>query len=258
MKMNSGNPNQGTGTQRSSLKCCWMLAGVVAYKLCDRGYECEKCSFDQAMVGPSRLMAGAGVSQLPEAGAAECLLFHDRHVWARVQPRGLVTTGLDDFGRRLTGRVYCVELPRLGSRIAAGGAAWTIVHHEGKVTLAAPVEGVVEKVNERLYQNPALINEDPYGAGWAVVLTPLDPVRDLKTLRSGSEAAPWIAAESERLARLVARAGGSHWTLPDGGRMVNDLHEVIPTDIRARILDLFLSSNTSRPSGLAEPESAGQ
>jgi glycine cleavage system H lipoate-binding protein len=235
-----------------------MLAGVVAYKLCDRAYECENCSFDQALGGRSRLLARTSVQQLPEADAAESLLFHERHGWARVQSRGLVTTGLDDFGRRLAGRVYCVELPRLGTRIAAGGAAWTIVHHEGKVTLAAPVEGVVEKVNERLYQNPALINDDPYGAGWAVVLTPLDPVRDLKTLRSGSETAPWIAAESERLSRLVARAGRSHWTLPDGGRMVNDLHEAIPPDIRARILDLFLSSNTSRPPGLAEPGSAGQ
>jgi glycine cleavage system H protein len=258
MNIKSDTPNQGLGTQASSLKCCWMLAGVVAYKLCDRGYECENCSFDQAMAGPSRFMAGAGVPHLPEAGAAESLLFHDRHVWARVQPRGLVTTGLDDFGRRLAGRVYCVELPRPGTRIAAGGAAWTIVHHEGKVTLAAPVEGVVEKVNERLYRNPSLISEDPYGAGWAVVLKPLDSVRDLKSLRSGSETAPWIASESERLSRLVARAGGSHWTLPDGGRMVNDLHEAIPADIRARILDLFLSANTSRPSGLAEPESAGQ
>ena len=34
-----------------ALPCVWMSAGLVAYKLCDRGFECEGCPFDQAMRG---------------------------------------------------------------------------------------------------------------------------------------------------------------------------------------------------------------
>ena len=250
--------SQGLGDQTSSLKCCWMLAGVVAYKLCDRGYDCEKCPFDEAMGRRSHFSSWLGAPGPSEGPSPDSLLFHDRHVWARLEAGGRVTTGLDDFGRRLAGRIYCVQLPPLGTRLAAGDAAWTIVHHEGKVSLAAPVAGVVEDVNDRLRRNPTLVNRDPYGAGWAVSLAPLDLANDVKSLRPGMETAPWIAAESERLSRHLARAVGSHWTMPDGGRMIDDLHEAIPPDVRARVLELFLSANTSRPSDLSETETAGE
>ncbi len=258
MNTREGDVFQAGSGEKSSLKCCWMLAGVVAYKLCDRGYECENCPFDEAMGRRPHFSSLLGAPGPSDRAAADSLLFHDRHVWARVEGDGRVTTGLDDFGRRLAGRVYCVQLPTVGTRIAAGDAAWTIVHHEGEVSLAAPIAGVVEKVNEKLRHNPALVNRDPYGDGWAVSLEPLDLANDVKRLRPGAETAAWIAAESERLSRHLARAGGSHWTLPDGGRMIEDLHEAIPSDLRARVLDLFLSANTSRPSGHPEAAPAGE
>ncbi len=250
--------SQDPQSRTSSLKCCWMLAGVVAYKLCDRRYECEKCSFDQAMGGRSRPSAWAALPRVSDRAAIESLLFHDRHVWARVDSPPRVMTGLDDFGRRLCGRIYCVGLPKVGTRIAAGDAAWTIVHHEGEISLAAPVAGIVEDVNEQLRRNPALVNRDPYGAGWAIALTPLDLVNDVQSLRSGPEIAPWIARESERLSRQLTQTGLSHWTLPDGGRLIDDLHEAIPPNLRARVLDSFLSANTSRPAGLPETGTAGE
>ena len=82
-------------------------------------------------------------------------------------------------------------------------------------------------------------------------------VQNPVALDDDTEPEPWIAAESERLSRHLARAGGSHWTLPDGGRMVDDLHEAIPSDVRAQVLELFLSAN-SRPAGLPETAPAGE
>lgn len=242
------------GPSPEGLKCCWMLAGVVDYKLCDQQYECESCSFDEAMRN-RRARASVGVASDGVRNGVGSLLFHDRHVWARLEAGGRVRTGLDDFGRRLAGRIYCVQLPKLGTRIAAGAPAWKAVHHEGEVSLAAPVAGVVEEVNERLSHNPTLVNQDPYGAGWAVALTPLDLVADLQGLRFGADTAPWIAAESERLGREVACAAGSQWTLPDGGRLIDDLHEAVPPHLRTRILDLFLSA-TNGPSGRTQTETA--
>jgi glycine cleavage system H protein len=250
---------RGGAADRSLLKCCWMLAGVVDYKLCDRRYECEGCSFDQAMRNRRFLQAGSEFRHpFSEASATDSLLFHPRHVWARVESAGRIRTGLDDFGRRLAGRIYCVELPEPGTRITAGKSAWTVVHHDGKVSLAAPVAGVVAEVNERLRHEPALVNEDPYGAGWAMVLTPLDLAADLRDLRFGAEIAPWIATESERLGCELASAGKSLPTLMDGGSLVGDLHHAIPSEVRARILDLFLSEQMNRPLGASATETAGE
>lgn len=246
------------GFEASSLKCCWMIAGIVDYKLCDRHYECDDCGFDQAMRNPGRLAAAAGLARCPSAAAAtDSLLFHPRHVWARFETGGRVRTGLDDFGRRLAGRIYCVALPEPGTRIAAGEPAWTFVHGDGEVSVAAPVSGIVAESNERLRHQPSLVNQDPYGAGWAVVLTPTDLATDLRDLCFGAEIAPWIAEESEKLNRELTSAGEALPTLMDGGCLVDDLHQAIPAEARSRILDLFLSANKSRPSDPPTTSSAG-
>jgi glycine cleavage system H lipoate-binding protein len=228
---------------QSALKCCWMLAGVVSYKLCDQRYECETCGFDHAIRNRgARLFAD--LKSVPAGGdelAAKSLLFHPRHVWARIEGEGKIRTGLDDFGRRLAGHIYCVGLPQPGDRLRAGDPAWTIVHHDGEIALASPISGVVEEVNDRLRRQPTLANKDPYGDGWAIVLSPSDLSGDLHGLRFGAETAAWSAAESEKLLLEL----GSQSTLMDGGRLVENLHEAIPAAQRPRILDLFLSATKS-------------
>lgn len=239
------NP-QAPGIDERALECCWMLADVVSYKLCDRRYECEGCPFDEAMrMRRARLPWDPAV----DVACAEPLLFHPRHVWARIESGGRIRTGLDGFGRRLMGRLYCVQLPEKGAQIAAGEAAWSVVHHEGQVSLASPVSGVVVEVNERLRSHPALVEQDPYGQGWAIVLSPTDLAADLEGLRIGAGLGPWIAEESEKLMRAFSNAPGSHPTLMDGGRLVEDLHAALPLEERARVVDLFLSAAASHVSG---------
>jgi glycine cleavage system H lipoate-binding protein len=224
-----------------------MVAGVVAYKLCDQRFECETCSFDQAIRNRSeRLFAGVSGAEDP---AARWLLFHPRHTWARIEAEGKIRTGLDDFGRRLAGQIYCVELPKPGDTVRAGEPAWTIAHHDGKIGLASPVSGVVEEVNDRLLRHPALAYKDPYGDGWAIVVSPSSLPGDLKGLRYGADPA-WLASETERLAREL----GSGSTLMDGGHLIENIHEAIPAGERARLLELFLSAvPNSMPAFPARP-----
>ena len=228
-------------TTNEALKCCWMVAGVVAYKLCDQRYECETCSFDHAIRNrSSRLFAGVGEGRLSaEDPAGRWLLFHPRHTWARIESEGKIRTGLDDFGRRLAGQIYCVELPEPGTAVRAGEPAWTIAHHDGKVALASPVSGTVEQVNGELLHQPSLANKDPYGDGWAMVVSPSSLSGDLRKLRYGAGDA-WLAAETERLVRELSP--GSQSTLMDGGRLIENIHEAIPASDRSRILELFLSA----------------
>ena len=210
-------------------------------------YECNDCSStrrcetrDASPPGPDSLGALGGrrhrVASLPPPPRL-----------GAVRTGGRVRTGLDEFGRRLPGRIYCVALPEPGTRIAAGEPAWTFVHCDGEVSVAAPVSGIVAESNERLRHQPSLVNQDPYGAGWAVVLCPRPRRRPAGSV-FGAEIAPWIAEESEKLSRELTSAGDSLPTIMDGGCFVDDLHQAIPAEARSRILDLFLSANKSRPS----------
>jgi glycine cleavage system H protein len=234
MKPNRPVSSQDPGD--NTAKCFWMLAGIVDYKLCDLHFACETCPFEQAMHNRP--------AQQPSPGPADSgLFFHPRHVWARVEAGGRVRTGLDVFGSRLAGQIYCVQLPAPGTRVTSGAPAWSAVHHEGEIDLAAPVSGVVMEVNEKLLVNPGLVTQDPYGEGWAVVISPTALVDDLVGLCFGKAAEPWLSAESQRLGGELTRVAGAAATLPDGGRLVANLHDAIPQEHRVRILNLFLSAS---------------
>lgn len=54
------------------MPCIWMSAGLVAYKLCDRGFECDGCPFDRAMRGalpPVRVGRGPNAGPTIEGGS---------------------------------------------------------------------------------------------------------------------------------------------------------------------------------------------
>jgi glycine cleavage system H protein len=92
------------------------------------------------------------------------LRFSDRHVWARAEDgRGdVVTLGITDFGQRSLGDVLCLELPRVGERVAKGAAAAWGDSYRRAFELVSPVAGEVVEVNAPLAQQPAHVNAYPY------------------------------------------------------------------------------------------------
>lgn len=257
------------------LKCVWMLAGVVAYKLCDRQYECDDCPFDLALresapLHPVRAVTTVPVSNRPSAlnvwdQASEGIgvqgyelargLFYDRgHTWARIEEGGMVRVGLDDFGQKLAGRIYAVTLPEPGAQVKQGWASWAIAHQVGETTLAAPVTGVVQQVNEKLALNPSLLNRSPYGQGWAMLIQPKQLVEDLERLYYGEHAQQWYEQEVWRLSQELKNAMASSRpdvgvTLQDGGSRIEDLTRAISASQVQHIIDLFLAATVNHRLG---------
>lgn len=80
--------------------------------------------------------------------------------------------GLSDFRQQASGDVAFVELPQVGSQVAAGGDLASIETIKVDLTVPAPFGGEVVAVNPALEDSPELINQDPYGDGWLVELKP--------------------------------------------------------------------------------------
>jgi glycine cleavage system H lipoate-binding protein len=144
-----------------------MEAGVVDYKLCDRDYDCEHCPFDNLFNSRNSKTSltrieGRDTSREVQAG----LFYHPAHSWARIEEGGRVRAGLDDFAQRILGRPYLISMFEPGSTVRSGRGCAFITHQAGVAALVAPVSGTVKEVNPALYQQPALLNRDPYGAGW--------------------------------------------------------------------------------------------
>jgi glycine cleavage system H protein len=67
--------------------------------------------------------------------------------------------------------VVFVDLPKVGTDVAAGGALGEIESTKSVSEIYAPVSGTVTKVNDALSSAPEVVNADPYGAGWICEIT---------------------------------------------------------------------------------------
>jgi glycine cleavage system H protein len=83
---------------------------------------------------------------------------------------GVVQVGITDFAQGELGDVVFVELPKVGANFARMDVFGTIEAVKAVSELFCPLSGEVVEVNERLDQEPALVNNDPYGEGWMVKL----------------------------------------------------------------------------------------
>ena len=95
------------------------------------------------------------------------LRYSPEHEWARtLDGTSKVRIGVTDYAQDALGDVVYVDLPAVGTEIAAGEAVGELESTKSVSEVYAPVGGTVTGVNEALADNPQLLNEDPYGEGW--------------------------------------------------------------------------------------------
>jgi glycine cleavage system H protein len=115
----------------------------------------------------------------------EDLRYTPEHEWARLE-NGLVTVGITSYATDQLGDVVYVELPEVGKRLEAMKPFGVVEAVKTVSDLFAPVAGVVAEVNGSLSDNPALVNQAPFGDGWMVRIRP-DATADLQALMSSSD-----------------------------------------------------------------------
>jgi glycine cleavage system H protein len=91
--------------------------------------------------------------------------FTKEHEWLRVEG-DLVVVGITEHAASALGDVVFVELPEIETVVAEGDEVSVIESVKAASDILAPVDGEIVAVNEKLTENPGLVNEDPLGAGW--------------------------------------------------------------------------------------------
>jgi glycine cleavage system H protein len=87
------------------------------------------------------------------------------HEWLRVQG-DLVVVGITEHAAEQLGDVVFVELPEIDAMVAQGDEVCVIESVKAASDILAPLDGEIVAVNEKLTDNPGLVNEDPTGAAW--------------------------------------------------------------------------------------------
>jgi glycine cleavage system H protein len=113
------------------------------------------------------------------------------HLWVRLEGKR-ARVGLDDMAQHSAGKVSAVRLKPAGRPIAAGKPFGTMEAGKYVGPLKAPVAGQVVDVNAEVMSQPGLLNIDPYGQGWLVVIELADPIKDLAGLIRGAAVQGWL------------------------------------------------------------------
>jgi glycine cleavage system H protein len=100
--------------------------------------------------------------------------YTERHEWARVEGNR-IRIGITDYAQDALGDVVYVDTPEMGTEVKAGEPFGEVESTKSVSDVYSPVSGTVVDVNVQLGDTPALVNQDPYGEGWMIVVEPSDP-----------------------------------------------------------------------------------
>jgi glycine cleavage system H protein len=105
----------------------------------------------------------------------EELRYTTEHEWVSSEEGNRVRVGITDFAQDALGDVVYVDLPEEGTEVTAGEPFGEVESTKSVSDIFSPVSGRVVERNGVLSETPELVNQDPYGEGWMVVVEMTDP-----------------------------------------------------------------------------------
>ena len=116
----------------------------------------------------------------------ENLKYLSSHEWVKLEDDGTVTVGISDHAQDLLGDIVFVELPEVGQKLGAEEEAAVVESVKAASDIFSPIDGKVTEINEKLLDEPDLVNVSPYEDGWFFKMQP-DDLESLKSLLSSEE-----------------------------------------------------------------------
>jgi glycine cleavage system H protein len=121
------------------------------------------------------------------------LRYTKTHEWAKLEDDGTVLIGITEHAQGLLGDMVFVELPEL-MEVTAEEECAVVESVKAASDVYSPINGEIVEINSLLLDDPALINTDPYGAGWLFRIKPVDE-EELRDLLDADQYQQHVASE---------------------------------------------------------------
>lgn len=112
----------------------------------------------------------------------------ENNVWARLREDGLVVVGMTAYACSLSGVIVSFTAKKVGKQVGRDKSCATVESGKWVGPVKAPVSGEVVEINQEVSADPSLINDDPYGQGWLLLIRPEDWLAESVHLLTGEEA----------------------------------------------------------------------
>ena len=110
------------------------------------------------------------------------LYYSKEHEWVLIEKNGLIRIGITDYAQKKMHEIVFVALPSKGFEVKQREILGTAESVKAVSEVFSPVSGQVIEVNEELALSPELVNQDPYGKGWMVLIKPTNLELEKKKL----------------------------------------------------------------------------
>ena len=130
-------------------------------------------------------MVKVGDYEVPEG-----LYFSDDFEWIKVEGEK-VRMGISDYAQKQLREIVYIELPEEGTELVQNEPYGTLESVKAVSDLISALSGTIEEVNKEIQSNPELLNTDPFGKGWLILLKPLQLEEEKRNLMDFDKAVKW-------------------------------------------------------------------
>ena len=121
------------------------------------------------------------------------LRYHKEHEWVRVSGTQ-ATMGISHFAQDALGDIVFIDMPKVGAVVKAGQQIGEVESTKTTSTIYTPVSGTIAKINADLKDHPEVVNSDPYGKGWMVVID-LSSVSEVEKLMTAEQYEAFLSTQ---------------------------------------------------------------
>jgi glycine cleavage system H protein len=186
----------------------------------------------------------SGMLRIPQG------VFYSRfHTWAHLEISGIAKVGIDDFLQHITGEVKFCNLKPPGSFISKGELLADIDQNGKFLQIYSPISGEVMNTNPMLFEEPGILNEDPFGKGWIYRIKPTKWIAETSSCFMAEEAVSWSKKELERFKDFILQSAmkyspeTSMVMLQDGGELYDKPLNDLPNEVWQDFQKTFLNSD---------------
>lgn len=165
------------------------------------------------------------------------------HCWAAINPNGNVDVGIDDFAKKIIGKVDDIDLPDLGMEVKKGQHLFSIKQKTHSIPFNSPVSGKVAAVNKLLLEDLDKLDYSAYDKNRVCCIEATNLDEELKELKIGQTAVDFFNEDISRLHEYVKKSVTStedESSVPANGHVyIGQLEALKEKDLNAIVNDFF-------------------
>lgn len=143
-----------------------------------------------------------GSTTTPEFQIPGGVFISEGHSWVNIGEDGTAKIGLDDFAKKIIGKIDSIELPNLGMTVKKGQALFTVIQGTRNISFKSPLSGKVKELNKFINNEIDSLNATVYDQNWICEIDADELDSELKSLKIGKSAVSLYEDDIERLIQM--------------------------------------------------------